>query len=172
MADNQIERPQPLGLFAEDLFNRAVEYANAFEKLTERVSEPTFPHASYFLLAHSLELFLKAFLASRNVDKTTLSKKLGHHLDAVHAKCKKVGIPAIAGLDDLVFYMREMNGKHDFRYPTEYALTVPRPVECLTIIEALKVAIWPAVQAVGIDAALQFASDTRGWRGQKVTWLE
>jgi len=58
-ADHPHEMLQPLGLFAGDLFARGIEYRDAFEILTVKNTGKLL-YASYFLLAHSLELFLKS----------------------------------------------------------------------------------------------------------------
>jgi len=75
--------PQPLGLFAGELLQRADEYADAFERL-DVASNQRFLYAGYYLLSHAVELTLKAFLATRGVPKADLSaRRLGHDLAAL-----------------------------------------------------------------------------------------
>lgn len=81
-ADHPHEMLQPLGLFAGDLFARGIEYRDAFEMLTEK-NPGKLLYASYFLFAHSLELFLKSYLAARGTTKTTIRCDLGHDLSTI-----------------------------------------------------------------------------------------
>ncbi|WP_338821424.1 hypothetical protein [Bradyrhizobium septentrionale] len=70
-----IEMPQPLGFYAGQLYDRGIKYLNAFEMLTRDVKRiQEFYHPSYFLCAHALELFLKAYLAASGVAKLQLRK--------------------------------------------------------------------------------------------------
>lgn len=58
-----IEMPQPLGLFAGQLFDRGVEYLEAFEILSGGGVRKY--HPSYFLCAHSFRAFFEILSGSK-----------------------------------------------------------------------------------------------------------
>jgi hypothetical protein len=165
-----IEMPQPLGLFAGDLHDRAVGYLDAFEVLSKQDNQALL-HAGYFLFAHSLELLLKSFLAARGVTKKSI-RALEHDLPRILRECTQHSIPSVANLDSYAAHTYEMNRDFDFRYPSGYQLSMPRPKECVPIARALATAVAKIVNQARIDANFQFASDTRKFRGKKVRWSD
>ena|SRR5258708_27817513 len=169
MADEPILMPQPVGLFAKELFERAKDYFDAFERLaTSDGRELQFP--MYFLLAHGVEVLLKAHLAARGQSKRELFG-FGHKLETIYAACDNT-IHSILHAGDLVARLAEMNRHHDFRYPSGYNLSVPPPDDCLEVVRNLRDAVAPAIQNSYLDATLSFASDTRHLQGQKIQWSD
>ncbi|AZO34037.1 MAG: hypothetical protein EOS76_06775 [Mesorhizobium sp.] len=156
-------------MFAGDLLIRSVEYLDAFEVLVEP-AQPVRHFASHFLLAHSLELALKSFLAASGTSKADIFD-LGHRLKRILKRCKTKGLPEVNLLCELVAQMEPMNKLHDFRYPAGYHLVLPFTDESLTVVRSLHRAIAPKVQMERVKATLQFASDTRHLMGKKVARL-
>lgn len=153
MAKTQfVEMPQPLGIFAGELFKRGLEYLEALEVLSLH-KDRTLLYASYFLFAHSIELLLKSFLAANDVKKE-IHFKLGHKLPDIMTLCERHSIPRVANLKEFVGHTFEMNKDFDFRYPSAYNLSMPRPAECISIARALVAAIEPVVNRAAIKAEL------------------
>jgi HEPN domain-containing protein len=159
-----IEIPQPLGLYAGELFDRANEYLEAFEILS---ADDTPKHPAYFLCAHSLELFLKSYLAaSGSVPKRQ------HDLVAIFKECRALSMPDVQDLKIFVSSIFEMNEGFDFRYPSGFQLTVPNPEDCSMVLRALRETISPIIGSKRLDANLQFAGDTQHDKGKKVRWSD
>lgn len=166
-----IEMPQPLGIYAGDLFVRAEEYISACEYLAER-GDKNFLHAGYFLFAHSIELFLKAFLAAKGVDKEVLRRKMGHDLNKIKQACDTFSMPSTPELDAFIAHTNEMNKDFDFRYPSGYLLSMPKSRECIEISRVLLTSVKPIVLRAAFDAQLKFAADTRHEKGKKIRWSD
>ena len=167
--DRRVEMAQPLGLFAGDLYRRGVEYLDAFEKLTKGESAGLL-FASSFLFAHSVELLLKAFLAARNTTKKKIKYELGHDLSKIMNECRRLDIPLVYSLSEYVEHINEMNKDFDFRYPSGYRLSMPRPSECSPIARGLANAIKPIVNSAEIKDQIRFASETGHLRGKVICW--
>ncbi len=165
-----VEMPQPLGLFAGELLARGSEYLTALKTLEAQEKGSTY--VSYFLFAHTLELFFKSFLAAKGVSKKDLRKKLGHCLPSLFSLSEEHGIPVVAALSEFSAHTYEMNRDYDFRYPSGYKLSMPRLADCIRVAEQLELAIRPIVEPVAARANLQFASDTRHLRGKKIRWSD
>jgi len=165
-----VEMPQPLGLFAGDLFKRGIEYLDAFEFLNK--DREQFQFAGCFLFAHSLELLLKSFLAAHEVTKHEIRYVLRHDLPEILKRCKEYSFPFVAYLDQYAAHTFEMNKDFDFRYPSGFVLTMPRPAECAPIARGLAAAIQPIVFKASKDANLKFASETRIHKGKKIRWSD
>jgi hypothetical protein len=166
-----IDMPQPLGLFAGDLYARGLEYLEAFKMLAAR-NDGKLQFASYFLFAHSLELLLKSFLAANGVEKSVIRYTLGHNLPEIMRVCNLNSISHVENLESFVAHTYEMNKDFDFRYPSRYRLSMPRPDDCAQIADALVAAIHSTVSQAAVGAQLQFASDTRVHRGKKIRWSD
>jgi hypothetical protein len=69
------------------LWNFAWEYAEAAKKV---VGEPELKHVAYYLICHSIELALKAFLRAKGKEMDDL-KKLGHNLEATLREAERLG---------------------------------------------------------------------------------
>ncbi|WP_436282203.1 hypothetical protein [Rhizobium sp. LjRoot258] len=167
-----VEMPEPLGLFAGQLFDRAREYLSAFRLLAEREGEMQFP--KYFALTHAVELFLKSYLATQGIPKLDLrsGKKFGHQLDKLFVKCEELGMPVNAHLGDLIGELNEKNSDYDFRYPSNYILRLPSPRLCLEVILPLEGALLPIVTRERNRAQVQWAAETRHLRGCKIRWSD
>ena len=166
-----VEMPEPLGIFAGELFKRGVEYLKALEILASH-KDGTLLYASYFLFAHSLELLLKSFLAANGVTKKVIRYKLSHRLPEIMDLCETYSIPHLENLKEFVAHTFEMNRDLDFRYPSGYNLSMPKPDECVPIARALAAAIEPVVNRAAIFAQIRFASETKMHRGKKIRWSD
>ena len=167
-----IEMPQPLGLFAGQLFDRGTEYLEAFEILSANDLKY---HPAYFLCSHSLELFLKSYLAASGVSKSKLREprnKKHHNLPAFLNECEAMSIPAMVDLKDFTSAIYSMSEDFDFRYPTNYNLSVPEPAICLRVLSALRDAILPTISRERIYAQIHFAADIRNDRDKQVRWSD
>ena len=166
-----VEVPEPLGIFAGEMFKRGVEYLEAVEVLASQ-RENKLEFAGYFLFAHSLELLLKSFLAANGVTKREIRRGLSHRLPDIFDLCERHSIPHVENLEELSRHTFEMNKDSDFRYPSGYVLSMPRLVECIVTVRALVEAIEPAVSWAAISAQLHFASETGAFRGKKIRWSD
>jgi hypothetical protein len=168
MAVPEIEIPEPLGLYAKRLSDRGKEFLSAFELLTANDSEQH-TYVAYFLLAHSLELLLKSFLAARGTTKKELKKNYGHRLRKIYSACEKHAIPVVAKLELLVKHLAVMNGDDDLRYPSAYNLALPDARECQDVMNALSEAIAPVINRENLKAGLRLRSQ---YHGIKVKWSD
>ena len=166
-----VEVPEPLGIFAGELFKRGLEYLEALEVLAQQ-SDRKLLYASYFLFAHSLELLLKSFLAANGVSKRDIRFRLGHKLPDIMDLCERHSIPHVNNLKEYSAHTFEMNRDLDFRYPSGYNLSMPRPTECIPIARALVAAIEPVVSRAAMSAQIQFVSETAALRGKKIRWSD
>ncbi|TCU75306.1 MULTISPECIES: hypothetical protein [unclassified Bradyrhizobium] len=166
------EMPQPLGIFAGEQLIRAHEYLDAFERLAN-TPEPRPLYPMYFLLAHSIELFLKSYLAARQITKKVLMRRdVRHNLIALLDLCEAHHLPVIADLRIYLASIQEMNGDHDFRYVTNYNLTVPSPAHCIGIVRRLELVISPIVDQARMESTIKHAAATRHLKGQKIRWSD
>jgi hypothetical protein len=162
--------PQPLGDFAGKLLERADEYLEAFKRLSNSPGREL-GFAMYFLFVHALEMLLKSYLAANGVSKKCI-KSYNHKLERLLERCKVLGLQDLPDLALYVSHFAEMNRHHDFRYPSGYVLTVPRPVDCLEIYRHAREQIMPVVVRANLDAQLHFAANTRDKRGKKIVWSD
>ena len=163
--ENFVEMPEPMGLHAGALLKRGQEYLTAFDALCDGSEMQKYPHACYFLAAHALELFLKAFLAANGATKKQMRDvRLRHSLASLFEAAKEKGLKDVGLRSALVNSLDEMNSHHDFRYPSGYNLHVPPPATCSSELYILIDAVMPSVSRAAISAQLQFASDTRHLR--------
>lgn len=170
--DNSVhEMPQPLGIYAAELFKRATEYLEAAERLLGSPG-PELSYPLFYLLTHAMELSLKAYLAARGISKRDLmGRKIGHDLLVLLSRCQELGIPTVCDLPLYTASLQEMGRNHDFRYPTSYILRPPPPQECVNIIRALLAGIKSVVAKANVEATVNFASETRHL-GTKVRWSD
>lgn len=168
MGHSPIEMEQPLGIYAADLLGRGCEFLEAFKVLSFE-GDSRHRHPQYFILAHALELILKAYLAARGVKKETLLR-IGHKIIMLEHRSRDMGLPELENLDRLVAAIAEMNGDHDFRYPTGFNLFVPAPDLCLPIMEQLLMVARPVVSSACLADELDLASKTRHLHGKKIAF--
>jgi hypothetical protein len=130
-------------------------------------------YPKYFLVSHSLELYLKSYLAAKGVSKSELkSRKLGHNLDDIYRLCESKSIPHVLRLKHFCRAMQESNGDFDFRYPTGYIVRVPSPKLCLEVMDPLHSSLNIIITQVRLQAKLQLANDTRHLQGKKLRWSD
>lgn len=146
---------QPLGYYAKDLLDRANEYWSAALALNDTGNKGhTYP--IYFLIAHALECYLKAYLTANGVPKKHIKRNLGHNIIKIYEECINHNIPEINDLKKLCENMNEMNKDYDFRYPTGYKLLVPSIESCTPIFNEIIQKITPVITAASISAKLEF----------------
>ncbi|MDQ1187113.1 hypothetical protein [Agrobacterium larrymoorei] len=170
MEDEVVEMPEPLGFHAKELFHRGSEYFEAFKitKDDERLKYPT-----YFLLVHSIELFLKSFLAAKGVTKRELKKAdIRHDLEKLYERCDELGLPKVSYLRDFTREFKDKNSDHDFRYPTSFILRVPSPKLCIEVVDPLREALRPIISEVALRAQIDFAAETFHLRPRKIRFSD
>jgi hypothetical protein len=164
------QKPQPLGLFAGDLYRRSDDYFEAFERLADSPGrELLFP--MYFMLAHAFELLFKSYLATLNLPKVDI-RGLNHDLVKLRERCENQKMPTVPDLDIYVATLHEMNRHDDFRYPMGYNLTVPPPKDCLKIAREQQKLIAPLISHAHVLATVENAASTRHLKGRKVQWSD
>jgi hypothetical protein len=167
-----VEMPQPLGIFSGELYDRGLEYYEAFKTLASSQPQKS-SYVGCFLVVHSLELLLKSYLASKLIEKGNLkSKNFGHNLIKIYQKCEEFRLPNVKDLKKLSDELHRMNEDFDFRYPTGYVLHVPSPRLCIEVIDNLLNVLEPIILQTRLIANVQFASDTRHLRGKKIRWSD
>lgn len=166
-----LKMPQPLGLFAGELYYRGIQYLDAAGQLDYKNNKNSLMPGS-FLISHALELILKSYLAASGVDKKKIRHAYGHKINEIYGSCIDCGLPQVNNLDKLVTNLHEMNRDYDFRYPTGYSLVVIAPAEAIAVVKILSSEIRPLIERISLDARFQFASDTRHLRGAKIEWAD
>jgi hypothetical protein len=163
-----IDVPEPPEMYAKRLYERALEYLLAFEGLAANDLEAV-SHPAYFLVCHSLELFLKSYLAACGETKHTLQRILDHKTKKIYKRCLELGLPAVDDLDKLVQRLDLMNQNHDFRYPSAWQLEVPPPPECTAILRCLESAIKSRIETRNFIASFRH---TAKYRGRRTSWSD
>lgn len=117
------EQPHPYAflLDARHFFNAAVLVTGEV-----RAGIPVVNHGfvPYFLLSHSIELILKAFLLANGHDVAALASKkkgFGHNLRGLLAAARQRGLDQLTGfdparIDGLVSLLSEPHDRRDFGY--------------------------------------------------------
>lgn len=138
-----VRLPQPLGLYAGDLLRRSQEFGAAFGTLDVR-PDSGLHYPAYYLLSHATELALKAFLAARGTDKSSL-KKLDHNLKRIANRALQANLPVVDMFDLMIERLNNLNKEHSLRYPAWRFFDFPMPSECSTVLSSLQEAIRPTV---------------------------
>lgn len=108
--------PTPLSLFTF-----AESYLQAAIRLEAHQGAPLASDAPLsFLLAHALELTLKAYLLHKNYPEDRL-KNIGHNLEKLAKTCKRAGLPHQTTVDEENNLAR-LSGQHQ-NHQTRYANT-------------------------------------------------
>jgi HEPN domain len=97
------------------LFERAVEFEKAYHAVPET---SLFSWPRYFLLCHSIELALKAFLALHGKSDDDLIK-IGHDLKKLLKHAKKFGLQLEPDTQDAIKLLARAHYEHWARYPKE-----------------------------------------------------
>ena len=168
--EDVIRIPQPLGLYAAELFQRATEYLAAFVQLDG--CEPSYDYPKYFLATHAIELFLKSFIAANGISKRDLARKLSHDLDAILEQSEALGLVISDELRAYARSLQAINCDYDLRYPSGFRIVAPPSTECVRVTETLREALRPVIARAQIDATLQLASDTRHLKGKTIAWSD
>ena len=80
----------------------------------------------YFLLGHSMELLLKAFLLAHGMTEADLSKRrLGHNLSALQAEANQHEFQASAAFSTMVGCLAAHHGAFAFRYRKTGRMLLP-----------------------------------------------
>ncbi|MBB2752583.1 UNVERIFIED_ORG: HEPN domain-containing protein [Rhizobium aethiopicum] len=169
---NLIEMPEPLGIFAGALFERANQYLSAFERLQGQDPHADM-YACYFLFSHALELYLKSYLAAQGISKKALrQQKVRHNLIELYSHADTLGFPHIPDLKEMVTGIQQMNDDYDFRYPSGYNLHVPTARLCMGVAEPLRHTLSRIVGSARVKAQIDWASETRHLKPFKIKWSD
>ena len=109
MGDAQIE-----WLTIKWIFDRAVEFEKAYHAVPET---PPFSWPRYFLLCHSIELALKAFLALHGESASDLQNKFGHDLNKLLERAERCGLKLTPDTQAAIQRLAKAHMKHWARYP-------------------------------------------------------
>ena len=148
-----IEHTQPLAAFSGDMLELSEQYLDCFVALdvkshTDRI------HPSYFLIHHSTELALKAFLAYRGLSYRKIVE-FNHKIRSSYVKSIESGLIAIPKLDFLVDRISDMNVEHSLRYPAYKFTSVPDAEECAEVVRALISIIGPDIRTAATISMLK-----------------
>jgi hypothetical protein len=123
---------------ASGFWNFAWEYAEAAKKV---VGEPELKHAAYYLICHSIELTLKAFLRTKGweIDALRILGHNGHDLDAALSAAEGVGLREfyqiengsrlVLGIYNIAYMSKDF--EYTFLLPELPELTSPRHMTML-----------------------------------------
>jgi hypothetical protein len=173
--DGVFEMPQPLALYAFDLFERADQYRRATKVLSELQPEPPYglAYPMYFSLAHALELYFKSFLVLHGMTKKeTKRSEIRHSPLKLFNLSRGAGLARIDMLEHMALQIEEMNRDFDFRYPTGFRLHLPTMSMCLPVVDELHKALAPIIADARDRAQLQWSADTRHLQGHKIRWSD
>jgi hypothetical protein len=95
-------------------FDRASEFERAYHAVPET---PPFSWPRYFLLCHSIELALKAWLVAHGTSEDDLQKKFGHDLIKLLEHAENCGLELEPDTQDAIKALAEAHKKHWARYP-------------------------------------------------------
>ena len=112
--------PDELAYLPFEYLDYAEQFFEAFKQLPEERPEgpPSWPR--YFLLCHSIELALKAYLARRGATPEQLRKfELRHNLDQLMDEAVEKGLPLPTPTQELIKALSEAHSKFWHRYPTD-----------------------------------------------------
>lgn len=134
----------PLGRIAQAHFNRGLEYLNSAVLIQSNFGLEQLSPA-YFCACHSIELFLKAFLAAKGVKR---NKRQTHCLDCLLSDAKKKGlmIDGIEDIENIILHISEYTLLH--RYPDFLMLNVLKIEEVIDLANKLRA----RVEAVSLSA--------------------
>lgn len=160
---------QPLGMYAGELLARSREYLEAAKAVAEAHPHPSsLVHPKYYLLAHSVELSLKAFLAAKGETKRRL-RKLGHVLPDLVTAAAGRGLAEIEHFDVLVGHLWTINENYSLRYPEGYILSILRfdqaAAIAATLLDVTTSAVWP----VHLKDRMRYLSN---YKDKYVEWLD
>jgi hypothetical protein len=100
----------------------ADQFYNAFHELRERPPQLSWPR--YFLLCHSIELALKAYLALIGATSEQLKYTFAHNLDGLVDAAVAKGLPLPTITHEGIKHLNEAHTEFRHRYPAEEAKPV------------------------------------------------
>jgi hypothetical protein len=119
----------------------AEQFFNAFGRLPQGLP-PSWPR--YFLLCHSIELALKAYLAAHGATPSQL-KGFGHKLKKLLKKATKKGLSLSAQAKDQIRLLDKVHANFWHRYPPDRG-----SIKDLPLIDHFVPAVRELHQAVGV----------------------
>jgi hypothetical protein len=127
--------PNPFTAF--EYLDFADQFYNAFRELRERPPPLSWPR--YFLLCHSIELALKAYLAMYGATPEKLKNNFRHKLDKLVDEAAKKGLPLTATTQETIKLLNKAHTGYRHRYPGEgpvYVIEqfIPTARELLTTV--------------------------------------
>jgi hypothetical protein len=132
-----------------DLVYRAVDFHIAYHVLTNATATPPPDWPRYFLLSHSIELALKAFLAIHGKTSMELRKEFGHDLNKLLKEAEKRGLVIKARFRVDIALLEKTHNNHWARYPNEDSKPVVVIEEfektAFELLEQVRNAIHPAI---------------------------
>lgn len=159
---------QPLAAYGADVMVLAEQYLDAFSALDVR-AHPDRLRPGYFLLGHSTELGLKAFLFNRGVSYVELRDSFGHGHRKLLKEAQQRGLPEIPKLGFLINALAQMSEGNSLRYPKYTYLSVPSAEECGEVCGALLSAIGSKVKLAGLSSLMRLRAHHPGcdfdWEG-------
>lgn len=159
--------PQPQGMFARELLTRAEEYLKAAQAVAE-AHPKALVHPTYYLLAHSVELGLKSFLAAKGHTKKAL-RKVRHDLPELVKLATDEGLPEIEHFDVLIRHLWTINKDFGLRYPVGYIQAVLKFDQAAEIAKALLTVTTQTVTPVWLKDWLRYIGE---YRDKYVVWSD
>jgi hypothetical protein len=104
----------PKAVIPRDFLERAQEFFQAYRDLPDR-RPPSWPR--YFMLCHSIELALKAYLLARGDTTAQLTKEFRHDLPKLLARAVEAGLPLGVLAYSEIEHLGEAHGRLWARYP-------------------------------------------------------
>jgi hypothetical protein len=143
-------QPYPQAVLIADLIDRAVEFTVAYGVLTvprRPQRAPGWPR--YFLLSHSIELTLKAFLAARGKTSVELRKEFGHDLKKLLKEAINCGLVIGPDARKDIALLEKAHNHHWARYPKENSTPIVAIEEfektALELLAQVRKTIYPAI---------------------------
>jgi hypothetical protein len=111
-------KPDPYAHFRPiQYLDFADQFYIAFHQLPQR--PPPFSWPRYFLLCHSIELALKAYLAQVGAALEQLKRDFGHKLDRLVDEAVKKGLPLPTATQETIKLLNKAHTEYRHRYPDE-----------------------------------------------------
>jgi hypothetical protein len=107
--------PDELPFLPFDYLDFAEQFHAAFHELPERPAPLSWPR--YFLLCHSIELALKAYLALVGTTPEQLKKDFGHKLNQLVDEAVEKGLPLTTTTQEEIKHLNVAHTEFRHRYP-------------------------------------------------------
>jgi HEPN domain-containing protein len=146
MGDSGAAEPNPILPF--EYLDFADQFYKAFHELRERPAPLSWPR--YFLLCHSIELALKAYLALFGTAPAELKYDFGHKLDELVDEAVAKGLSLTTTTQDAIKHLKEAHTELRHRYPAEKAKPVYIIEQFIPTARELLKAVSAAVRGPGL----------------------